>query len=134
MKFYNGNVKIEQFLFNLGKLGAADLLGRIDNDKESSNFKFESNIFVDNKKKFSSKFGIYNKKNLLSNLFVEGNFDLQNASVSFYEISGSDKFNIEDVNFIETEFNDLMFENNYEDLFSFKKFKVFLKSIRDENN
>ena len=35
IKFYNGNIEIEQFLINLGKLGAADILGRIDNDKNS---------------------------------------------------------------------------------------------------
>ena len=32
MKFYNGNISIEQFLLNLGKLGAADILGTISND------------------------------------------------------------------------------------------------------
>jgi hypothetical protein len=134
IKFYNGNIKIEQFLINLGKLGAADLLGSIDNDKESTNFKFESNIFLDNKKKFLSKFGIYNKENLPSSLFVQGNFDFENIKASFYEILGTEKFNIDDVNFIESEFNDLMLENDFEDLFNFQKFKVFLKSVRDEKN
>ena len=62
--------------------------------------------------RFLSKFGIYSKQSIPTSLFVSGNFDLQNTRGSFYEISGSDKFNIEDVNFIETEFNDLMFENN----------------------
>jgi len=134
MKFYNGNIKIEQFLINLGKLGAADLLGTIDNDKGSTNFKFESNIFVDNKKKFLSKFGIYNKEKISSNLFIRGNFDLDNTRASFYEIFSEEKFNTEDVNFIESEFNELMFENDFENLFNFKKFKVFLKSARDEEN
>ena len=134
IKFYNGNIEIEQFLINLGKLGSADLLGRIDNDKDSINFKFESNIFVDNKKKFLSKFGIYNKENLPSNLFVQGNFDLENIRASFYEISGEEQFNTEDINFIESEFNDFMLENGFEDLFNFQKFKIFLKSVRDEKN
>jgi len=134
IKFYNGNTKIEQFLINLGKLGAADLLGKIDNNEDSLNFKFESNIFVDNKKKFLSKFGIYNKEKISSNLFVEGNFDLENIRTSFYEISDQEKFNTEDINFIETEFNDLMLENDFDDLFNFQKFKVFLKSARDEKN
>ncbi len=134
IKFYNGNIKIEQFLINLGKLGAADLLGGIDNDKESTNFKFESNIFLDNKKKFLNKFGIYNKENLPSNLFIQGNFDLENIRANFYEILGKEKFNTEDVNFIESEFNDLMLENGFNDLFNFQKFKVFLKSARDEKN
>ena len=39
LKFNNGNILIEQFLINLGKLGASDLLGTINNDKEFTNFK-----------------------------------------------------------------------------------------------
>ena len=134
IKFYNGNTKIEQLLINLGKLGAADLLGKIDNNEDSLNFKFESNIFVDNKKKFLSKFGIYNKEKISSSLFIQGNFDLQNIRASFYEIFHEEKFNSEDINFIESEFNDLMLENGFEDLFNFQKFKVFLKSARDEKD
>ena len=34
MQFNNGNILIDQFLINLGKLGAADLLGVINNDKK----------------------------------------------------------------------------------------------------
>jgi len=134
LKFYNGNTKIEQLLINLGKLGAADLLGNINNDKKTTNLKFETNIFVDNKKKFLSKFGIYNKEKISSNLFVQGNFDLENVRISLYEISHEEKLSPEDVNFIESEFNDLMLENGFENLFNFRKFKVFLKSTRDENN
>ena len=134
VKFYNGNVKIEQFLINLGKLGAADILGSIDNDLESSNFKFESNVFVDNSKKFLSKFGIYNKEKIPTSLFIQGNIDLQNIRASFYEISDNKKFKAEDINFIESEFNDMMLENGFADLFNFQKFKVFLKSVRDDNN
>tara|TARA_B100000029_G_scaffold174986_1_gene171847 strand:+ start:1067 stop:2686 length:1620 start_codon:yes stop_codon:yes gene_type:complete len=134
LKFYNGNLKIEQLLLNLGKLGAADMTGRLDNKEKSSNFKFESNIFVDNKKKFLSKFGIYNKEDLSSDLFVQGNFDLENIRVSLYEISAKEKFKTEDTNYIESEFNDLMLYNGYVDLFNFQKFKVFLKSARDDEN
>ena len=45
LKFYNGNVKIEQFLINLGKLGAADIIGSINNDKKFTSFKFECNEY-----------------------------------------------------------------------------------------
>ena len=41
---------------------------------------------------------------------------------------------VKDINFIESEFNDLMLENDFEDLFNFQKFKVFLKSVTDEKN
>ena len=134
VKFYNGNVDIEQFLINLGKLGAADILGTIHNNKKLSNLKFESNVFIDNQKKFLSKLGIYNKKNVSSNLFISANFDLENIRVSFYEITDDEKFNTEDINYIESEFNDLMLEDGFKYLFDFPKFKVFLKSVADEKN
>ena len=103
VKFNNGNILIEQFLINLGKLGASDLLGTINNDKKFTNFRFESNIFIDNEKKFLSKFGIYNKENISSNFFVSGNFDIENLKASFYEISGNKKLSNEDINFVEQE-------------------------------
>ena len=118
----------------MGKLGAADLLGTIDNDKKFTNLKFETNIFVDNQKKFLSKFGIYNKKNIASNLFVSGNFDLENIKTSLYEISDNEKFENEEIDYIEREFNDLVLEEGYKNLFSFPIFKEFIKSINDENN
>ena len=134
VKFSNGNILIEQFLINLGKLGATDLLGIINNDKKFTNIRFESNVFIDNQKKFLSKFGIYNKKSLPSNFFISGNFDLENLRTSFYEISDDDKLNNDDINFIEDEFNDLMLENGLRSLFHFPKFKEFIKSITSEIN
>tara|TARA_B100000029_G_scaffold91629_1_gene81594 strand:- start:5250 stop:6890 length:1641 start_codon:yes stop_codon:yes gene_type:complete len=134
LKFNNGNILIEQFLLNMGKLGAADLLGTIKNDKKFTSLKFESNIFVDNEKKFLSKFGIYAKKSIPSSLFISGNVDLENLRTTFYEISGNEKLKENDINFIEEEFNDLMFENGYETLFSFRKFKDFIKSITEDVN
>ena len=131
---YNGNISIEQFLINLGNLGAADILGVINNDKKFSHFKFESNIFVDNQKKFLSKFGIYNKKNIPSNLFISGNFDLDNIRISLYEISDDDKFSNEDIDYIEKEFNAIMLEEGYKNLFLFPKFKQFLKSTTSDKN
>ncbi len=133
MNFYNGNIKIDQFLINLGKLGAADIVGNINNDKEFSRFKFDSNVFADNQKKFLRKFGIYDKDKL-SSLFISGNFDFEKIKINFYDISTDDKFKFEDVNFIESEFNDIMLEDGYNYLFDFMKFKVFLKSLRDDIN
>ena len=109
-------------------------MGAISNDKKFTNFKFESNIFVDNQKKFLSKFGIYNKKNIPSHLFISGNFDLKNIRTSFYEISNDKKFNSEDTNYIEKEFNEIMLEGGYNHLFHFPKFKEFIKTITSEDN
>ena len=134
VEFNNGDILIEQFLINLGKLGAVDIVGTINNDNKFTNFKFESNVFVDNQKKFLSKFGIYNKKNIFSHLFLSGNFDLKNPRVSFYEISDDKKLSNEDINYIEKEFNNLMFENGYESLFHFPNFKEFIKSVTSAVN
>jgi len=136
LAFNNGDIIIDQFLINLGKLGAADLLGSIESDEKFSNFKFQSNIFIDNKKKFLSKFGIYNKKkeNISPNLFVSGNINLKKLKTSFYEISTKDKLESSDIDFIEQEFNDYMFSDGFENLFSFTDFKKFLKSVSNEDN
>jgi hypothetical protein len=134
IKFNNGNISVEQFLVNLGKLGAADILGTIHNDNKFTNFKFESNIFIDNQKKFLSKFGIYSKQSIPASLFISGNFDLQNIRSSFYEISGNEKLSDQDINFIEKEFNDFMLIEGYNSLFRFPKFKEFVKSITSETN
>ena len=69
-----------------------------------------------------------------SNLFISGNFDLQNIRNTFYEISHGDKLNIEDINFIEQEFNDYMLVDGYGNLFRFPKFKEFIKSITSVEN
>ena len=134
LKFNNGNILIEQFLVNLGKLGAADLLGKISNDKKFTNLRYETNIFVDNQKKFLSKFGIYNKKSIPSNFFISGSFDLENTRSSFYEIFDEEKLSNEDINFIEQEFNDLMLTDGYKNLFHFPTFKEFVKIITSETN
>ena len=106
----------------------------INNDKKFTNLRFESNIFIDNQNKFLSKFGIFNKKNIPSNFFVSGNFDLENLRASFYEVSGSEKLSNDDTNFIEQEFNDFMLEDGLKSLFHFSKFKEFIKSITSETN
>ena len=134
LKFYNGNMSVEQLLLNFGKLGAADVLGTINNEKKFTNFKFETNVFIDNQKKFLSKFGIYNKDKISSNIFVSGNFDLENIKISLYEISNIDKSNLEDLNYVENEFNDLMLEDGYNKLFYFPKFKEFIKSVMSEDS
>ena len=134
IKFNNGNILLEQFLLNLGKLGAADILGTISNDKKFTNLKYESNVFVDNEKKFLSKFGVYNKKNISSNFFISGNFDLSNIKNSFYEISHEKKLPDQDVNYIEKEFNEFLLKDGYKNLFRFPKFVEFIKSITSDIN
>ena len=134
LKFINGNIFIEQFLFNLGKLGAADLIGTINNDKKYSNLRFESNIFIDNLKKFYNKFGVYNKPKVPYDLYISGNLNLTNFVLNLNEISSKKKFSAEDINYFDKEFNEILLKEDYKTLFNYKKLKEFIKLTTVEEN
>ena len=133
IKFFNGNVSVEQMLLNFGKLGAADLEGFIKKDPKFNSLKFENNIFIDNQKYFFRKFGIYNRENVPSNLFISGSFNLKDLDLHLNEISANQKLKDEDVLYIENEFNDLLLGEGYSSLFNFLKLKEFVRTINNEN-
>ena len=118
----------------MGKLGAADLTGTIQNNKKFTNLKFENNIFIDNLKRFYNKFGVMNKQKTPYNLFVSGNLDLVKLNLKLHEISSDEKINNEDVVFIEREFNNIILGEGYESLFNFSNIKEFVKLITSEDN
>ena len=130
----NGSILVDRLIFNMGKLGATDITGMLTNDKKFSNFKFENNIFLDNEKRFFSKFGIYDRKDKSSNLYTSGVFDLKNLQIRFNEINGEEKFPDEDVAFIEKEFNNIMLLDGYTSFFDFLKLKEFVKTVTPELN
>ncbi len=132
IKFMNGDIFIEQFLLNLKKIGAADATGIIKNDKRFSNFNFESNIFLDDLKRFYNRFGIYNKKTTSSHIFVSGSVDLINLTLRLNEIFINEKFNEADVEYIEKEFNNILFKDGYKSFLDFKNLKEFAKLIASE--
>ena len=134
LKFVNGNILFDQLLLNLGKLGAADITGVIKNENKFTNFKFENNIFLDNLKRFYSKFGIYNKQKAPSSLFISGSFDLVNLNMRLHEISSDAKLENEEVAYIEREFNNLVLEDGYASLFNFLKLKEFVRLVATETN
>jgi len=133
-KFINGNILVEQLLLNLGKLGAADLTGSVENKSKFISFKFEKNIFIDNKKFFYSKFSVYNKKDISSNLFISGNIDLTNLSMHLYEISEDKdkKLDAKEIEYMEKEFNNIIFEDGYKSFFDFLKLKEYVKTVLSE--
>ena len=133
-KFINGNITVEQLLLNMGKIGAADVTGVIKNDKKFAKFVFENNIFIDNLKRFYSKFGIYNKEKTSSSLFINGSFDLENLNLRFQEISNEVKLANDDVVYIEREFNDIMLTDGYVSLFDFVKLKEFVQQVVSSTN
>ena len=134
MRFVNGNILIDQLLLNMGKLGAADVVGIVKNDEKFSNLKFESNIFFDNLKYFYNKFSIYNKGDISSSLFISGNFDLVKLQLLLNEISGDKKYKDDEMTYFQNEFNDIVLKEGYESLFNFVKFKEFVKLILTDTN
>ena len=132
LKLLNGNIFFDQALFNLGKLGAADFTGSINNENKFSIFNFESNFFIDNKKRFFSRFGVYNKKKVTFNFFTSGSFDLSNLIFRINEITVDEKIPEADVISIQEAFNTIFLENGYETLFSFMSLKDFVKSINSD--
>ena len=129
IKLSNSDIVIDKMLMNLGKLGAADLTGVFENDNKFSNFKFESNIYIDNEKYFTRKFGIFNDSLIFKNLYISGVIDLLNFNMRFSEISGGEKINEKQIFRIEKEFNTHMLEDGFGSLFDFIRLKEFLKSI-----
>ena len=81
-----------------------------------------------------NKFGIYNKENTPSTLFVSGIFDLVNFNLHLKEVSTEKNFKNEDVEYIQKEFNEIVLEDGYVSLFSFLKLKEFIRSINLEIN
>ena len=134
LKFINGSISIDRLLLNLGKLGATDITGTIKNNEKFSILKFENNIFIDNQKYFYRKFGIFNKKDISSNLYIPGNLDLINLKVLIDEISTDKKIPEEDIVFIQKEFNDLLLGEGYASLLNFLKLKEFVKLVLSERN
>ena len=134
IKFLNGDILIDQMLFSLGKMGAADVNGVIKNDNKFSNFRFDSNIFLDNSKTFYNKFGIYNKEAKPLSVFISGNFNFKKLYFHFNEISKNNKVSEEDLTYIEKEFNDILLEEGYVSFFNFRKLREFFKVILDEDN
>jgi len=134
IQFVNGDILVDKLLFSMGKLGAADLTGAIKNNKKFTNLNFENNIYIDNLKRFYSKFGVISKEKIPYNLFVSGNFDLTKLNLKLHEISSDKKINNEDIIFVEREFNNIVLEDGYESLFKFSNIKEFVKLITSENN
>ena len=132
IKFNNGNILIDKLLMSLGKLGAADLTGVIKNDVKFTNFKFENNIFIDNSKRFYSKFGVVNKKQASDSMFISGSIDLSKFILHLYEIIVEEKFTNEDIAYIESEFNNIVLSTGYESLFDFSNIKEFVKLVTSE--
>ena len=132
VKFSNRDIIIDQMLFDLGKLGAADITGRIKNKDNKINFIFKKNLFLDNPKYFFNKFSVYNKNSNPQNLFISGRFNFTKPKIYISELITDSKLSEDDKSFYQEEFNQMLLENGYSSLFDFFKLKEFVKLINIE--
>ena len=134
IQFNNKDIILDQMLIDLGKLGAADIIGRFTNKKNNINFIFRKNLFIDNAKYFYSRFGIYNKSSEPENLFISGTINLKKPKIRLDEIVSANKLDNESMNFFEDEFNQIILENQYKTFIDFYTWRKFIKSITSEIN
>ena len=134
MQFVNKDILLEQMLLDLGKLGAADFVGSINQHDKNIKFKFKNNIFIDNSKTFFNKFGIYNKNKKAENIFISGMFNLTKPKIFLDEINIGENLKKDDIIFYQKEFNQIVLENGYSSLFKFYNLKEFMKTIFYEPN
>ena len=123
---------MNQLLLDLGRLGAADITGILNNEKSSTIFFFKKNIFIDNLRIFFNKFAIYKKPEDPLNLFVSGKINFNKSNVIFDEISVKEKFNKEELDYYQDEFNEIVLEGGLTNFLAFDRIKSFIKSTNLE--
>ena len=123
---------MNQLLLDLGRLGAADITGILNNEKSSTIFFFKKNIFIDNLRIFFNKFAIYKKPEDPLNLFVSGKINFNKSNVIFDEISVNEKFNKEELDYYQKEFNEIVLEDGLTNFLAFDRIKSFIKSTNLE--
>ena len=135
IKFINNkNIIIDRMLFDLGKSGAADIAGLVNNKDNKMYFSFKKNLFIDKPKKFYSRLGVSSKNKEPENIYLSGKFNINSAKITFDELIVNSKINNNDIKFYEDEFNQILFENGYKTFFQFFNLKEFVKTVNMEKN
>ena len=130
IEFTNGDIVFHRLLLNLGKIGASDITGIVENNKGFVSLKFKQNVFIDNFKYFYNKFTIKQYPDIgPKNYFISGNVDLKNFKIYLNEISSNEEISNEDKDFIEKNINSILLENKYASFFDFFKLKQLVKLI-----
>ena len=93
---------------------------------------FNCSIIAKDKKKFLKKFSIkYKDKNELFELNAKGNINIFNNKVNFKNITMNQDYEAskEDLNYFKSTFERILFNEDFQSIFSFKKIKDFILEI-----
>ena len=133
LELINGDIIFHKLLLDLGKIGASDIIGTISNGSKSNIFRFKQNIYVDDLKFFNNKFNIVNtnKNYEPKSIFISGILNLKKFQLRINEIFSDKKIDSEEKNFIEQNFNVMLFNQGYTTLFNHRNQKEFFKLVFD---
>ena len=93
---------------------------------------FNCSILSKDKKKFLEKFSIkIKKRDEIFDLDVEGNLNIINKKINFKDISLNNNYKAskEDLKYFKESFENILFDENFLEIFNLKKIKTFILEI-----
>jgi hypothetical protein len=93
---------------------------------------FDCSIILNDKKEFLKEFSIKHKnKNELFKILIKGNINILNNKINFKNIQINQDYNAskEDLNYFKQAFENILFDNDFSDIFNYKKIKEFILEI-----
>jgi len=128
LEFRNRDIIIHKLLLDLGKIGASDIQGKVITDPKYTKLYFNQNFYLDNNKIFFNRFNLRNFSET-NNLNFAGEINLSNFLLKLNSVSSEEEFSLEDLNFIEENFNQIFFEKQLNSFFNYLNLKYFLELV-----
>ena len=128
LEFRNKDIIIHKLLLDLGKIGASDIQGKIITDQKYTKLYFDQNFYLDNNKIFFNRFNLKNFSDINS-LNLNGEINLSNFLLKLNSANSKEELSLEDLNFIEENFNQIFFEKQLNSFFNYLNLKDFLELV-----
>ena len=128
LEFRNKDIIIHKLLLDLGKIGASDIQGKVITDQKYTKLYFDQNFYLDNNKIFFNRFNLKNFSDI-NNLNFAGEINLSNFLLKLNSVSFEEELSLEDLNFIEENFNQILFEKQLDSFFNYLNLKYFLELV-----
>ena len=128
LEFRNKDIIIHKLLLDLGKIGASDIQGKVITDQKYTKLYFDQNFYLDNNKIFFNRFNLKNFSEI-NNLNFVGEINLSNFLLKLNSVTSEKELSLEDLNFIEENFNQIFFEKQLNSFFNYLNLKYFLELV-----
>ena len=128
LEFRNKDIIIHKLLLDLGKMGASDIQGKIITDQKYTKLYFDQNFYLDNNKIFFNRFNLQNFSDI-NNINFNGEINLSNFLLKLNSVKSNKELSLEDLNFIEENFNQIFFEKQLNSFFNYLNLRDFLELV-----